>query len=272
MSRCSVPCSILTNGTLSALQCSSSNSAYGCSAICPNTDLAGLGVRAAFYGQSVLNTLLVVFSPRDAVASAWASTLLTGGLVIAAIVQKINTNITLHHALLTLNFATISCISSLAVAPLLPIWCLRPSDYYARELARNAISGPNTLHGDADGNVLVSEVYVNTHKKKIKAEQNKERLILSLALLTQVVLQWAWGIILFVSPAYNQTCINANTILVFFLKPITAKEINDTTFVIWPLWLIFSLGITMILTIVLAISGHSRAHIYSSRRIFRYSV
>lgn len=41
-------------------------------------------------------------------------------------------------------------------------------------------------HNGDDRNILESEVYLNRHKKKIKAAQNRERVVLSLALLTQV--------------------------------------------------------------------------------------
>ncbi len=49
------------------------------------------------------SALLVIFSRRDSVPSTWAATLLTGALVIAAMVQKMNQSITLHHAVLTLK-------------------------------------------------------------------------------------------------------------------------------------------------------------------------
>ena len=81
------------------------------------------------------------------------------------------------------SFATLSCISSLAAAPSLPIWRLRPQEYYVQELTRHALMDEDN---DQDRNILESEVYVNRHKKKIKAAQNRERLILSLALLVQV--------------------------------------------------------------------------------------
>ncbi|KAH9948278.1 hypothetical protein B0H21DRAFT_660500, partial [Amylocystis lapponica] len=238
-----------------------------CFALCPNPDLAGVGVRAAFYGQSILNTLLVIFSPRDSVPSAWASTLLTASLVVAAIVQKVDGNITLHHATLVLNFSTLSCISSLAVAPILPIWRLTPGEYYARELqlARRTVTGTTTPLTDREENVLEEEVYVNTHKKKIKKAQNKERVVLALALLIQVVLQWAWGIILFVSPSYSQTMCSGTTRLRFFMRTFTASEINHGSFYVWPLWLLFCLGITLGLTIILAVSSPDRAYELSRR-------
>ncbi|CAL1713781.1 unnamed protein product [Somion occarium] len=204
-----------------------------CIAIEGNPDLAGIGVRVAFYIQSAINTLLVIVSPRDSVPSAWAGTLLTTSLVIAAIVQKVNHTLTLHHATLIMNFATLSCISSFAVAPMLPIWRLRPSEYYAQELARNAV---HDAGGDDQSNIIESPFYINRQKKHIKAAQNRERVILALALLTQVVLQWTWGIILFVSPTYSQKECSGDTD-----RP---KQVifwgNTVSFILWCLYLISS--------------------------------
>lgn len=53
--------------------------------------------------DSYFPALLVVLSRRDSVPSTWAATLLTGSLVIAAMVQKYNQAITLHHATLILK-------------------------------------------------------------------------------------------------------------------------------------------------------------------------
>ncbi|CAL1713780.1 unnamed protein product [Somion occarium] len=234
-----------------------------CIAIEGNPDLAGIGVRVAFYIQSAINTLLVIVSPRDSVPSAWAGTLLTTSLVIAAIVQKVNHTLTLHHATLIMNFATLSCISSFAVAPMLPIWRLRPSEYYAQELARNAV---HDAGGDDQSNIIESPFYINRQKKHIKAAQNRERVILALALLTQVVLQWTWGIILFVSPTYSQKECSGDTVLLFFLYPFRVRDVKGGKFVVWPFWLIFTLGITLALTINLALSSPNRAHDSLSRR------
>ena len=144
----------------------------------------------------------MILSPRDSVPSAWAGTLLTGSLIIAAIVQKIQGKISLHHATLILkyvqknllclcsllsdvsSFATLSCISSLAVAPMLPIWKLRARDYYRREIARHTL----TYGSDDDdhAHALETQFYLNMRKKKIRDAQNRGRVILSLALLIQV--------------------------------------------------------------------------------------
>lgn len=115
--------SVLKNTTLQAAQCVA-NTGLGNNhtcIICPNTDLAGVGVRAAFYAQSLFNSelyrylqriasfmsiptaLLVLFSPGDSIPSAWAGSLLTAALVIAAFVQKHQATISLHHATLILK-------------------------------------------------------------------------------------------------------------------------------------------------------------------------
>ena len=47
--------------------------------------------------------LLIAFSPPDSIPTAWAGTLLTLALIIAAIVSKVNGVLTLHHATLVLK-------------------------------------------------------------------------------------------------------------------------------------------------------------------------
>ncbi|KAI0691140.1 hypothetical protein C8T65DRAFT_85834 [Cerioporus squamosus] len=254
---CNLPPDILSNATAAALVCSAGpNDKSACAAICPNPDLSGIGVRSAFYIQSSLNTLLVIFSRRDSVPSTWAATLLTGALVIAAMVQKMNQSITLHHAVLTLNFATLSCISSLAVAPTLSIWRLTPREYYAKRLARDILDDDE----DHQDRMITDAVDTMTgrHRKRIERAQSRQRLILAIAILTQVVLQWAWGIWLFVSPVYSQTNCSGKTGLIFFLYRFTAEYVNSNM-VVWVFWLLFSLGITMVMTVVLALTSPSRA-------------
>ncbi|OJT02168.1 hypothetical protein TRAPUB_7283 [Trametes pubescens] len=262
---CNQTSTILSDATLAALTCSASNDTLSqCIAICPNADLAGVGVRTAFYLQSVMNTLLVILSRRDSVPSAWASTLLTASLIIAAMVQKGNQTITLHHATLALNFATLSCISSLAVAPTLSIWRLSPESYYNRQLARHVL---DTIHEDRASPARIS----SKDKAKIQRAQGKQRLFLAIALLTQVVLQWAWGVVLFVSPVYSQMNCSGDTTLIFFLAPFTAREINDKYMVVWVFWLLFSLGITLGMTIMLALTSPARARLATASNSSRAS-
>ncbi|KAL7279567.1 hypothetical protein ACG7TL_005967 [Trametes sanguinea] len=239
---------------------SPSDDPSSCVAICPNPDISGVGVRSAFYLQSIMNTLLVIFSRRDSVPSAWASTLLTASLVIAAMVQKGNQTITLHHATLTMNFATLSCISSLAVAPTLSIWRLTTEGYYIRQLAHHVLHVTFQEGNSQDGSGPTLE---EKDRARIQRAQGKQRLFLALALMTQVVLQWAWGIVLFVSPVYSQTNCSGDTVLMFFLARFTAREINHKYMVVWVFWLLFSLGITLFMTITLAVTSPSRARAYS---------
>ena len=102
------------------------------------------------------------------------------------------------------------------------------------------------------------------HRERIERAQGQQRLFLALALLTQVVFQWAWGVVLFVSPAYSQTNCSGATELIFFLAPFTAREINDHLMTVWVLWLLFSLGITLVMTIVLTLTSPTQARAASS--------
>ncbi|KAL4247912.1 hypothetical protein ABKN59_006787 [Abortiporus biennis] len=232
-----------------------------CAAICGNPDLAGIGVRLAFYIQSVMNALLVVLSPSDSVASAWGSTLLTSCLIIAAIVQKYRNLLSLHHATLVLVFATLSCISSLTAAPMLPIWRLSPPEYYAQELHAHIL--PDVPDDEHD--IFQDAAFVNRHKKTIKDNQTRQRKLLALALMIQVLLQWTWGIILFVSPSYAQQACSYNTNLVLFLYPFTTGQINiGRSYIVWPIWLLACLFSTIGLSIMMAITSPSRAGYNSS--------
>lgn len=116
---------------------------------------------------------------------------------------------------------------------------------------------------DDDRDILLeSTVDFNRHKKKkVTAAQNRKRVVLALALLTQVVLQWAWGIILFISPVYDQPECSGQTTLILFFAPFCTQEINKAgKIAVWPVWILFSLGITLVLTIVLSLSSPNRAH------------
>ncbi|EKM48053.1 uncharacterized protein PHACADRAFT_214972, partial [Phanerochaete carnosa HHB-10118-sp] len=204
-----------------------------CIAICPNQDLAGIGVRIAFYFQSLVSALLVVLSPSDSVPTAWAGTLLTGALVVAAMVSKASGNLTLHHATLVLNFATLSCISSLAVAPMLPIWRLTPGEYFEQDRQQHALglSASGDKHGRATAalnrRIVESAALRNARKREVKRAQRRARMVLSLALLIQVVLQWAWGVYLFTAWTYSQPACSADTTLVLFLAPFRTRTLNS---------------------------------------------
>lgn len=106
------------------------------------------------------------------------------------------------------------------------------------------------------------DVQIDIHESEGRPRNGpkKQRRILALALLTQVTLQWTWGLVMFVSPSYSQTDCSGNTVALLFFVPLTAKEIDyDGDFFVWALWLVFNLGITLYLTTTLALSGGERS-------------
>ncbi|KAG8956076.1 hypothetical protein FRC03_010978, partial [Tulasnella sp. 419] len=149
-----------------------------CTAICPNTDLAGTGVKFAFYIQSVFNAMLVIFCPAEGASGAWASTLLTGALVIPATIQLFQHDLTLYHANVVLLFATLSTVTSLAVAPIIPIW--RQSVPEER--------GHIRTRAWREPSMSSIELTQEEHDRRTG------RLVLAAALLCQLMLQWTWCI------------------------------------------------------------------------------
>lgn len=87
------------------------------------------------------------------------------------------------------SFATLSCISSLAVAPKLPVWNLRPQEYIARRLAPHALAnpGPRTVDSFA-GQIedLLNSSFTETARQRLKHAQRRERIAIGLSLLFQV--------------------------------------------------------------------------------------
>jgi hypothetical protein len=179
------------------------------------------------------------------------------------------------------SFATLSCISSLAVAPKLPIWRLKPDEYAFRELERQhvlhgvtistpasrSISRPQSrpmsgqltptslpIYSDAgqelveehmnprdpsQGAITIDDVHITKEgKKKIERRQARERFILSMALLLQVILQWAWGVILFVDPSYSQNECSGQTSLWLFFRPFqtSSLQVRGTSYHLEALW------------------------------------
>lgn len=84
------------------------------------------------------------------------------------------------------SFATLSCISSLATAPKLPLWRMSPNEYFRMRGRPFAASESSTLPQTRDDVLLEDDVYVNVHKKRIKHEQRKGRLFIAFALMFQV--------------------------------------------------------------------------------------
>ena len=81
------------------------------------------------------------------------------------------------------SFATLSTISSLAVAPMLPIWRLTPTEYYERHREHHTL-----LHADdedPDHGVIAISMCTNLQKRQVKAAQKRARTVLSAVLLLQ---------------------------------------------------------------------------------------
>lgn len=110
-----------------------------------------------------MNALLVTLSPNDSASGTWAAAILTAAVIIPAMVQKRNQTLSFYHAVLVLNFATLSCITSLATAPMCTVW-------RAKEplTPRRAVR----IHGG--------------YRTSIPLPLPRQRLVLSLALLIQV--------------------------------------------------------------------------------------
>jgi len=249
---------------IAQLYCATSNSGP-CYGICPNPDVASLGVRVAFYIQAALNAWMVILSPEDSPAAAWAATLLTAAIIIPAMIQKKGINLTLYHATLALNFATLSSLASLAAAPMCPIWREQGLEQplVLRELEKKAQENPSASvpYEDEDGNIVDGENHHGPRKKEV----TYRRIVLSLALLAQVGLQWAYAGLLFTSPYYAQQSCNDYTVIVLFGAPIQAPAINDGLFGVWVLWLLFNVTLTLAWGVFLVMSGSPSARKSSSR-------
>lgn len=83
------------------------------------------------------------------------------------------------------SFATLSCISSLAAAPTLPIWRLTPQEYYQREFARRALTLPED-DDHRDQNLILRIFDMSTRKKELRAAQKRGRVVLAFAIMIQV--------------------------------------------------------------------------------------
>ncbi|KAG8913869.1 hypothetical protein FRC01_004345, partial [Tulasnella sp. 417] len=178
-----------------------------------------------------MNALLIFLSPEDAAAGAWASTILTAALVIPALRSKMQRELTLHHATLVLNFCTLSTIASVAAAPMVPIW---------RIVRRKGGSDVAAFQKEQD-------------------ERARGRIILSLALLAQIVLQWIWAVVMFVDPFYAQNPCSGDTIVVYIAGFRKADDINRQ-FASWAAWLLLCISSSLIFGVVMVFSCPSPVH------------
>ncbi|KAG8992141.1 hypothetical protein FRB94_011942 [Tulasnella sp. JGI-2019a] len=202
-----------------------------CLGICPNADVSGIGVRYSFYFNSVANAVLVAVSPSDAAAGAWSSTILTAALIGPALLQKAQVNMTLHHAYIVAGLGTLSSVSSLATAPMVPIWRGR------RQATR------------------LDAVYAIDD-----AESERGRVVLAVALMIQIVLVFAWVTLLFVNPQYAQPECSGITLLVWLGGSQTASYIDKHNYAGWVTWLFSYAAVTAAFGVVMVYSCQSKVH------------
>ncbi|KAF8969148.1 hypothetical protein BDZ97DRAFT_1915511 [Flammula alnicola] len=248
---------------LSALYCAA-DTAQQCFGICPNADLAGVGVRAAFWMSSILQAILVAVSPEDSTQGAWTAAILTASVTIPAFIQKRQQLLSVYHATLVLNFATFSSVVSLAVAPMCTVWRQGSQDELDSALQNDEHPEIEVaIYGEEGQPIKVdaSEPLSNIPRRKV----HQHRLILSLALLMQVALQWTWAIILFTDPEYAQKACNPDTIVLLFGKPFATSTINHGLFVVWPMWLLFNVLITLVWGVLLVYNSSPSVHPVLSR-------
>ncbi|KAG8999072.1 hypothetical protein FRB93_013342 [Tulasnella sp. JGI-2019a] len=219
------------DAALQAVYCAYSGS-LSCLGICPNPDVSGVGVRYSFYFNSIANAVLVAASPSDAAAGAWSSTILTAALIGPALLQKAWQNMTLHHSYIVAGLGTLSAVSSLATAPMVPIW-----------------------RGGKQASRLDAVDYTMD-----KAESERGRVVLAFALIIQIILVFAWVTILFVNPLYSQESCSGPTTLVWLGGRESAYYIDEKRYWAWTLWLFSYAAVTAAFGVVLVYSCQSKVH------------
>ncbi|KAH7097647.1 hypothetical protein BKA62DRAFT_774112 [Auriculariales sp. MPI-PUGE-AT-0066] len=225
---------------------------------------AGTGVRVAFYSQAVLNAVLVAYSPQDSPSAAWAATLLVSAVVIPAWVQKkqgrlqplsCDTRAELRHIV----FAGIAGRGST-----LPIWRKRgmqiPLEQRRDSLRRPRHRASPSLGAESDmsddeSTAMLGQVNQERHPPGSKKNVTYQRVVLSLALMAQVALQWSYAALLYTSPYYAEVSCNKHTRVALFGWPLPANELAEHLFPVWALWLVFNGGVTLASGVFLVISG-----------------
>ncbi|KAF8150867.1 hypothetical protein B0H34DRAFT_801785 [Crassisporium funariophilum] len=265
------PSLLSSDPVLSSLACAADASTV-CYGICSNADLGGVGVRIAFWLSSILQAALVAISPEDSTQGAWCATVLTASVTIPAFIQKRRRLLSLYHATLVLNFATFSSIVSLAVAPMCTVWRESPGKCEKRK--EDDVQTIDPLPDAEDVRVQFGEegewefVAESPERPAVlpKIKVHRQRLVLSFALLMQVALQWTWSIMLFTDPEYAQKVCSPDTVVVLFAQRFTARAINHHLYILWPIWLLFNLGITLFWGILLVKSSSPSVHPVLSRQ------
>ncbi|KDQ13668.1 hypothetical protein BOTBODRAFT_146054 [Botryobasidium botryosum FD-172 SS1] len=264
-----------------AAYCAESNAALKCCGICPNADLLGVGVRLAFYLQILVTVVIGFVSPKHGVMGAWGATILTVALIIPAVIQKQQRQLSLHHATLVLNYAVISSLVSLAISPRCTIWYPTgipipesmsnpegaPTGLQHEPLAASSTASPiqtpvaqprqarqeNQSKRDCPPPPLVGQPLIKLEGEALERRHRKVQVPTCntysqyVSISPQATFLWAWVIILLTHPSYSQRACSGGTHLVFFFgATFTAHEINTTHFSVWPCWLFFSLSTTLV--------------------------
>ncbi|KAF9477188.1 hypothetical protein BDN70DRAFT_128426 [Pholiota conissans] len=234
----------------------SADAALQCLGICPNADLAGVGVRAAFWISSILQAVLVAVSPENSAEGSWSAALLSASVIVAAFSQKRQHQLSIYHATLVLNFATFSSLVSLAVAPMCTVW-RESTEEDEDDTLRPAPEDEVTILGEEGEPVVDSALPLSNLPQR---KSHRQRLILSLILVTQVTLQWTWVAMLFTDPLYAQKACTSSTVVLLFGNPFTVRDINHHHFFVWPLWLLFNLSMTLVWGALLVCNSSPAVH------------
>src|ERR1700761_6344586 len=209
--------------------------------------------------------------------------MLTMAVVIPAIIQKRQGQLTIYHATQVLNFATISCLANLAVAPMCRIWwndSNTPAGITERHLrdedsdsdADDEKEETGTFEYLGDDEDLRSQKEIQHRLKHLRrASVHRSRAIISFALMAQVAFQWTWAIYMFTSPSYFQTPCSPTTNVVLFAHLFTVEYINEN-FYIFALWLLFHMGVTVFWGAILVESSAQSLHPLFSRQVTASSV
>lgn len=182
-------------------------------------------------------------------------------ILIPAIKQKREQNITIYHATLVLNFATFSSLVSLSVAPMCAVWRKTGFTDHSSRIDETQVD----ILGE-EAALSVRNTGPDSLNNLPRLKVHRERLSLSLALLAQVALQWTWTTMLLTDPEYAQPACSSTTRVMLFVVPFTVEEINHKYFIVWPLWLLFNVTITTVWGLLLVVNSAPSVHPVLSRQ------